>query len=122
MQSNEDARLRAINAEIARLIRKRDQLLGAQVMHVEMHKRGKMVADILFKASTIQEPQMTLIYCKAFILPWRHYVEATCFPNLLQVLPSDLPPSWTRAGASAFLLSVSRALEQDRMILRRMMM
>lgn len=112
----------AINAEISRLISERSRLMiereAFAVNLREMNKRGRMIADILYKASTIQDPSMTLLYVKAFLLPWRHYVLRAYFPNLLEMLPRDLPaPSWTRADASDFLLSVSRALEKDRLVI-----
>ena len=109
--------LNSINAEIHRLIAERDQMMiavRAAENSVEMNRRGKMVADILYKASTMQDPSMALLYARAFVLPWRHYVLKTHFPNFIHALPSDLPPTWTRADAARFLLSVSRALERDR--------
>ncbi len=109
--------LTAIDVEIARLIAERNRMIerGLFEEHLgEMSKRGQMVADILYKASTFQEPSVTLIYAKAYLLPWRCYVLDSHFPNLLRALPRDLPPSWTRVEAARFLLSVSRALEEDR--------
>jgi hypothetical protein len=108
--------LNSINAEIHRLIAERDQMIAERAAEnsVEMNRRGTMVADILYKASTMQDPSMALLYARAFVLPWRHYVLKTHFPNFIHALPSDLPPTWTRADAARFLLSVSRALERDR--------
>ena len=114
-------RLTAINTEIHRLTAERDQMMmiaeRAVVVaenSVEMNRRGKMVADILFKASTFHDPCMVLLYARAFLLPWRHYVLETHFPNLIHALPRDLLPTWTPVDAARFLLTVSRALERDR--------
>ena len=106
-----------INTQISRLVAKRNAILEAEARAENLYimlGRGKMVADILFKASTLQEPGMALIYARAFLLPWRHYLLVEYFPCLLGVLPRELPAAWSRAEASGFLLVVSKALEEDR--------
>ncbi len=105
------ATLADIDAEINRLIAKRDEL-------TEMLKRGKMVADLLWKASTFQDPYITLIYAKGYLLPWRDYLSDTHFPHFIRALPRDLPQAWTRAQASQFLLMLSDALALDRVALK----
>jgi hypothetical protein len=104
------ATLADIDAEISRLFAKRDEM-------TEMLKRGKMVSDLLFKASTFQDQSITLLYAKGYLLPWRHYLSDTLFPNFTRALPRDLPQAWTQAEASQFLLMLSKALERDRMTL-----
>jgi hypothetical protein len=105
------ATLADIDAEISRLIAKRDEM-------TEMLKRGKMVSDLLFKASTFQDQSITLLYAKGYLLPWRNYLSETLFPNFTRALPRDLPKEWTRAQASQFLLMLSEALERDRVALK----
>jgi hypothetical protein len=105
------ATLADIDAEISRLIAKRDEM-------TEMIKRGKMVSDLLFKASTFQDQSITLLFAKGFLLPWRHYLLEAHFPHFMRALPRDLPQAWTQAEASQFLLMLSDALALDRMALK----
>ena len=100
-----------IDAEISRLIAKQDEM-------TEMLKRGKMVSDMLFQASTYQDPSITLLFARGYLLPWQHYLSDTHFPHFIRALPRDLPQAWTLAQASEFLLMLSDALALDRAALK----
>ena len=110
-------------AEMERLMARRKQIIIKAALTEEletMRGKGKMMSDIMIKATLYNDPVSALAYVNAYLLPWRRYITSSHFPYTMETLPEYLPPSWTREEFATFIVTLSRALERDRAVLREM--
>jgi len=118
-----EQQLAEIDAEMERLMARRKQIIIKAALTEEletMRGKGKMMSDIMIKATLYNDPVSALAYVNAYLLPWRRYITSSHFPNTMETLPEYLPPSWTREEFATFIITLSRALERDRAVLREM--
>jgi hypothetical protein len=105
-----------IDHQLQPLIAKRNELV-TKIAHEEeihaMRARAKIFSDIIAQVSSIKDPIMSLGYANTRLAPWRHMLPRVYFENTIQTLPEGYPSNWTRASASEFFSSLSKALESD---------
>jgi hypothetical protein len=104
--------LQQIDAEIDRLLAIRKAILNSELQTARQN--GKMLADIIRKATTFTHPEALLVYVSRYILPWKLFLSANHFPDTMDVLPDTLPGNWDCAQAISFIHTLSSALRQDR--------
>ena len=116
-------RICEVDKEIAKLMAKRNLLVQKAVDMKELCKRGKILSDLLVKASTFENPYQSMNYILRYILPMKDFLPIEHFPCTVTALAAGLelrwphdeaPLDWSRVEASRFLLAVSTALGQDR--------
>lgn len=115
-----DSILAGLDERIMHLINVRNAIIIKKARSVEikcMNKRAAMLNDILTKASCILDASEALLYCNAFVLPWRHYLPHKYFNKTMAQLPESFPSQWNDNDASVFFLGAFGALEQDRLVL-----
>jgi hypothetical protein len=103
-----------VDREITKLVTKRNLLVEKANEIKELYQRGKILSDLLYKASTFQDPDESLCYIIRFILPMKDFMPIEHFPCSVSMLSQPLDGEWTRDSASRFLVTTSDALERDR--------
>jgi hypothetical protein len=106
-----------IEREIGRLMLQRSKLLKEAEVIRSVYSRGQMLSDMLYKASTFKDTEHALDYTKQYIIPMRDHLMPSHFSHAIHALLEPLPKRWTRIEASDFFITVSRALERDRVAL-----
>ena len=108
-------RICEVDKEIAKLTAERNLLVQKAVDFKELCKRGKILSDLLFKASTFQNP---MDYVLRYILPMKDLLPIEHFTCTVTALAAGLElcraPDEEPLEAARFLLAVSTALGQDR--------
>lgn len=114
-------RICEVDKEIAKLMAKRNLLVQKAVDMKELCKRGKILSDLLIKASTFENPYQSMNYVLQYIIPMKDFLPIEHFPCTVTALAAGLElrwpqdeAHWSRVEASRFLLAVSTALGQDR--------
>jgi hypothetical protein len=103
-----------VDREITKLVAKRNLLVEKANKVKELYQRGKILSDLLYKASTFQDPNDSLCYIIRFILPMKSFMPVQHFPCAVSMLLQPLDGDWTRDAVSRFLVITSDALERDR--------
>jgi hypothetical protein len=106
-------RICEVDREIAKLMAKRNLLVQKAVDMKELCKRGKILSDLLVKASTFENPYQSTNYVLRYIIPMKDFLPIEHFPCTVTALAAGLELPRPQE-ASRFLLAVSTALGQDR--------
>ena len=73
-----------------------------------MRQKADTVAGVVKNISTIEDPNVALLYANSRLVAWRHNLFHKCFKNTL-----NMPSNWTNAQAAEFFASVLKAIEED---------
>ena len=104
-----------LDEQINPLLEQRQALLR-QISQVEqklvMNARAKFFSEMIKSVASVNNPVMSLSHCNARLESWRHNLPREYFENTHEAWSSP-PSNWTRAKASEFFDTLSKALEQD---------
>jgi hypothetical protein len=106
--------LHEVDREITTLLTRRNHLMKKANEVNELYTRGKILSDLLYKASTFKDPNDSLCYIIRYIIPMKDFMPVQHFPCAVSALSLPLDGDWTRESVTRFLVAASKALEQDR--------